>query len=95
MAEVVVQLRTPSRAPAADGTASGGPEGSGDDVGGWLRRRFGLTSRPLHPGAGDPEALAWHTVEVPAGVDAESVAGALRARPDVAAAYVKPQAGPP
>ncbi|ARZ67780.1 hypothetical protein M1P56_27320 [Streptomyces sp. HU2014] len=95
MAEVVVQLRTPSRPPPADGAAPGGPEGAGGGVDGCLRRRFGLLSRPLHPGADDPEALAWRTVDVPAGVDAESVAEALRARPDVAAAYVKPQAGPP
>lgn len=90
-AEVIVQLRTPTRsvtAGAADVRDAG-------DVRSLLERRFGVTAEPLHPGAGDPALVGWQRVAVPAGVDAEAVATALRGHPAVEAAYVKPPADLP
>ncbi|MFD4475758.1 hypothetical protein ACFWPU_06545 [Streptomyces sp. NPDC058471] len=87
-AEVIVQLRTPPR-PATAGTADD------LDVRGLLERRFGVTAEPLHPGADDPSLIGWRRVAVPAGVDAEAVATALRGHPAVEAAYVKPPADLP
>lgn len=90
-AEVIVQLRTRPR-PTTAGTAG---VGDADDVSSLLERRFGVTTQPLHPGADDPALVGWHRVAVPADVDAEAVAAALRGHPAVEAAYVKPPADLP
>ncbi|GAA1917704.1 hypothetical protein GCM10009837_48610 [Streptomyces durmitorensis] len=87
-AEVIVQLRALAR-PAKAGTADV------LDVRRLLERRFGVTAEPLHPGVGDPALIGWQRVAVPAGVDAEAVATALRDHPAVEAAYVKPPADLP
>ncbi|MGW7272808.1 hypothetical protein ACWGH5_20040 [Streptomyces sp. NPDC054864] len=87
-AEVIIQLRTPPR-PATAGIAEL------PDVRSLLERRFGVTAEALHPGADDPVLVGWHRVAVPAGVDAEAVATALRGHPAVEAAYVKPPADLP
>ncbi|GAA3104133.1 hypothetical protein ACFQ0X_02230 [Streptomyces rectiviolaceus] len=89
-AEVIVQLRSSPR-PATAGTADV------SDVRSLLERRFGVTvtAEPLHPGVGDPALIGWHRVAVPADVDAEAVATALRGHPAVEAAYVKPPADLP
>ncbi|MGW7519871.1 hypothetical protein ACWGJ2_30250 [Streptomyces sp. NPDC054796] len=83
--EVVVQLST------SQGHGAARAPGGALDC---LRERFGLTARPMYPGADDASLLDWYTVAVPAGAgaDAEDVAAALRERPDVDAAYVKPPA---
>ncbi|WP_030607949.1 hypothetical protein [Streptomyces sclerotialus] len=87
-AEVIIQLRTPPHSATA---------GTADvvDVRNLLERRFGVTAEPLHPGVGDPALIGWQRVAVPAGVDAEAVAAALRGHPAVEAAYVKPPADLP
>ncbi|MEN8650748.1 hypothetical protein ABCR94_08965 [Streptomyces sp. 21So2-11] len=91
-AEVVVQLRTvPQRATAGGGPAAGDVR----TVRALLKGRFGAGVEPLHPGVGDPALRGWHRVAVPADVDAEAVAAALRALPEVEAAYVKPPADLP
>ncbi|MEV8022808.1 hypothetical protein AB0O76_42240 [Streptomyces sp. NPDC086554] len=90
-AEVIVQLRTPPR-PATAGTAD---VCDARDVQSLLERRFGVTAEPLHPGADDPALIGWQRVAVPAGMDAEAVATALRGHPAVEAAYVKPPADLP
>ncbi|MEV0523091.1 hypothetical protein AB0I66_06665 [Streptomyces sp. NPDC050439] len=87
-AEVIVRLRTPQR-PATAGTTGV------LDVSSLLRRWFGVTAEPLHPGVDDPALVGWQRVAVPAGVDAEAVATALRGHPAVEAAYVKPPADLP
>ncbi|MFC8126836.1 hypothetical protein [Streptomyces sp. NPDC057302] len=98
--EVIVQLHTPPR-PARAGTADlpgdpGDPDAPGVlGVRSLLERRFGVTAEPLHPGVGDPALIGWQRVAVPAGVDAEAVAAALRDHPAVEAAYVKPPADLP
>ncbi|MEU2511901.1 hypothetical protein [Streptomyces syringium] len=89
-AEIVVQLRTRSPTGLAGAVGAARPA----DLRGWLARRFGVTAEPLHPG-GDPDSARWLRVGVPADADAEAVAAALRARPDVEAAYVKPPADLP
>lgn len=96
-AEVIVQLRTPTRpatAGAADVRDAGDIRDAGD-VRSLLERRFGVTAEPLHPGTGDPALVGWQRVAVPAGMDAEAVATALRGHPAVEAAYVKPPADLP
>ncbi|MFD7234407.1 hypothetical protein ACFWAT_03765 [Streptomyces syringium] len=90
-AEIVVQLRTQSPTELAGPLGVARPA----DLHGWLARRFGVTAEPLHPGGGDPDSARWLRVGVPADTDAEAVAAALRARPDVEAAYVKPPADLP
>lgn len=93
-AEVIVQLRTPPRPATAGGAdALDAPEAL--DVLDLLERRFGVTAEPLHPGVDDPALIGWQRVAVPAGVDAEAVAAALRGHPAVEAAYVKPPADLP
>lgn len=96
-AEVIVQLRTPTgpaTAGAADVRDTGDIRDAGD-IRSLLERRFGVTAEPLHPGADDPALVGWQRVAVPAGMDAEAVAAALRGHPAVEAAYVKPPADLP
>ncbi|MEU5954541.1 hypothetical protein [Streptomyces sp. NPDC047525] len=93
-AEVIVQLRSPSR-PETAGTVDVPDVSDAPDVRRLLERRFGVTAEPLHPGVGDPALIGWQRVAVPAGVDAEAVATALRGHPAVEAAYVKPPADLP
>ncbi|MWA09597.1 hypothetical protein [Streptomyces sp. BA2] len=93
-AEVIVQLRTPPRL-ATTGTADVCDACDVRDVRSLLERRFGVTPEPLHPGADDPALIGWQRVAVPAGMDAEAVATALRGHPAVEAAYVKPPADLP
>ncbi|MCX4834672.1 hypothetical protein OG785_02765 [Streptomyces sp. NBC_00006] len=87
-AEVIVQLRT-SPGPAPAGTADV------LDVRSLLERRFGVEAEMLYPGADAPDLIGWQRIAVPAGVDAEAVATALRGHPAVEAAYVKPPADLP
>lgn len=59
-----------------------------------LVAEFGATLRPMHPGISDKYLRTFYDVEVPRDW-ADGLVEALRKRPDVAAAYVKPDGALP
>ncbi|GJE62049.1 hypothetical protein [Methylobacterium trifolii] len=51
---------------------------------------LGCSLRAVHPGTSDPNLRRWFAVSVPDAGQAARLAEALRVRPEVTAAYVKP-----
>jgi hypothetical protein len=83
VAEIALQLRAPAEAAEAVALI----EAHLDSIGLRLERQHADTS--------DPALARWYSLFVPGDVDVEAVAGMLRTRTEVEAAYVKPAGDTP